>query len=67
MKTKELRELSVKELEKRARQLREEHFQLRLQHSGGQLEDTSKLPAIKKEIARIETLLGEQQRKAAQA
>lgn len=64
MKTKELRELSAKELETRRRTLREEHLHLRLQHSSGQLENTAKLANTKKEIARIETLLGEKAKQA---
>lgn len=59
MKIKELRELSDKELQKRKRELGEESFHLRLAHSGGQLENTSKLRSLRKELARIETLVGE--------
>lgn len=57
MKQKELKELSEKELNARRFELGEELFHLRIQKAGGQVEKPSQLKEIRKEIARIETLL----------
>lgn len=57
MKIKELREMSNTELETRRRELRQERFHLRLQQETGQLERPSLLRDIRREVARIETIL----------
>ena len=57
MKTKEIRELSIKDLSARKRELSEEVFHLRLQQQSGQLEKPSQLRAIRREIARLETFI----------
>ncbi len=67
MKIKEIRELSVKELGARKHQLKDEIFRMRLQQQGGQLEKPSQLPVLRREIARIETVLTEKFRIAATA
>ena len=59
MKTKEIRELSVDELQTRKRELNQEGFHLRLQKQTGQLEKPSQIRAIRREIARIQTVLSE--------
>jgi large subunit ribosomal protein L29 len=59
MKAKELRELTAEELLKRKKDLKEEVFNLRFQHSTGQLDNTSRMKLIKKDIARIELVLHE--------
>ena len=56
MKTKEIRELSLKDLSARKRELSEEIFHLRLQQQSGQLEKPSQLRALRREIACIETM-----------
>ena len=66
MKTKEILELSREELATRKRELREESFHLRIQQQSGQLEKPSQLRTIRREIARIETVLT-QKTKAAPA
>ena len=66
MKTKEIRELSKDELITRKRDLRHEVFHLRLQQQSGQLEKPSQLRVIRREVARIETVLTEKNRKAQQ-
>ena len=66
MNNKEIRELSREELATRKRELREETFHLRIQQQSGQLERPSTLRAIRREIARIETVLT-QKTKAAPA
>jgi large subunit ribosomal protein L29 len=59
MKTKEIRDLSRDELKTRKRELKEEIFHLRLQQQGGQLEKPSQLRVLRREIARVETVLTE--------
>jgi large subunit ribosomal protein L29 len=59
MKAKELRELTPEELAKRKKDMKEEVFNLRFRHSTGQLENTSRMKLIKKDLARIEAVLHE--------
>ena len=65
MKIKELRELNVDELSARRRELRQESLNLRVQQQSGQLENPSRLHFIRREVARIETLITERARRAA--
>ena len=67
MKIKEIRELSSDELVARKRELRQESFNLRLQQQSGQMERPSRLKDIRKEVARLETILSERVNKAATA
>ena len=57
MKTKDIRELTVDELNTKLKELSEELFNLRFRHAIGQLENTASLNACKKDIARVKTLL----------
>ncbi len=57
MKIKEIRDLSKEELATRKHQLREESFHLRIQQQSGQLEKPSQIRAIRREVARLETVL----------
>ncbi|HCN27923.1 MAG TPA: 50S ribosomal protein L29 [Verrucomicrobiales bacterium] len=57
MKTKELRELSIEELGARRRELRQEMLNLRVQQQIGQLENPARLRLLRREVARIETLI----------
>jgi large subunit ribosomal protein L29 len=57
MKAKDLKELTKEELLKRMKDLKEELFNLRFQHSTGQLDNTGRLRLLKLDIARIETVL----------
>ena len=54
-----------KELEDRILELRKEQFNLRFQKATGQLANTARVTAVRKEIAKIMTVIGERQRKAA--
>ncbi len=56
MKAEEIRAMSVEEMDKKMRELREEFGNLSFQHRIRPLEDTSKLKKIRKDIARIETI-----------
>ncbi len=62
MKARELRELSDEELRNKEAELKDQFFKLRFQHALGQLENAMKLRNIKRDIARIETLLREKKR-----
>jgi large subunit ribosomal protein L29 len=57
MKMKEIRELTPHELGARKRELKEEIFHLRIQQQSGQLEKPSQLRTLRREIARLETVL----------
>jgi len=57
MKARELKELTAEELLKKEKDLKEELFNLRFQHSTGQLDNTSRLKHVKKDVARLETVL----------
>ncbi len=59
MKAKELRELSEDELINKEAELKDQLFKLKFQHALGQLENAMKLKSIKKDIARIKTILRE--------
>jgi len=59
MKPSQLREKSDSELIEQERELREELFNLRFQHSTGQLENTMAIIRVKKDIARVKTVLRE--------
>jgi large subunit ribosomal protein L29 len=63
---KELRELNDTELEHRLGEAKEELFNLRFQNATGQLDNISRIPAVKKDVARIETLLREREIVAAE-
>jgi large subunit ribosomal protein L29 len=57
----EIRKLALGELEQKVREIRDELFNARVKHATGQLEDTSKLSKLRKQIARVETALLEKQ------
>jgi large subunit ribosomal protein L29 len=60
-KASELRELNDIELANRLREAKEELFNLRFQLATGQLEDTSRLDVLRKDVARCRTLLRERE------
>ena len=62
MTTNELRDKSNDELALRERELREQLFKLRFQRATGRMENPMKIREVKREIARIKTLLGERSR-----
>jgi large subunit ribosomal protein L29 len=57
MKIKEIVEMSTDELLTKRRDLRQERLHLRLQQQSGQLEQPSRLRLIRRDVARIETVL----------
>ena len=61
MKAQGLRDKSDSELVEQERELREELFNLRFQHATGQLENTMALIRVKRDIARVKTILRERE------
>lgn len=59
MLAKEIREKTNEELNAEINTLKDELFNLRFQHATGQLENTARLKTVKKDIARIKTVLTE--------
>lgn len=62
MKAKELRNLSIEELRKKESELRRELFNLRFQLAKGELQNVKRIKAVKKDIARILTIITEKER-----
>ena len=65
MKIKELKSLTDAELQAKGHDLRQELFNLRLRQTTGQLENPSRLHDLRRDIARVETLLTQLKHKAA--
>jgi large subunit ribosomal protein L29 len=63
MKAAELRALGADELAAKARDLTDQLFRLRIQKSMGQLEAPAKVKSVRRDLARVKTVL-QQQRKA---
>lgn len=61
MKASEVRKLSGAQLEGKLSELRKDLFQLRLQHATNQLENPIRINEVKKDIARVKTIIREQQ------
>ena len=61
MKANEVRKLSSADLEKKLTELKKDLFQLRLQHSTNQLENPVRINEVKRDIARVKTIIREQQ------
>lgn len=57
MKARELKDLTEEELRSKEEELKDQLFKLRFQHTLGQLENAMKLKNIKKDIARIKSVL----------
>ena len=64
MKASEIRDLSVEEMNEKLVGLKEELFALRFQLAVNQLDNTARLKAVKKDIARIKTVLRESEIKS---
>ena len=61
MKATEIRKMSATELESKLGDLKKDLFQLRLQHATNQLDNPIRIAQVKKDIARVKTLIREQQ------
>jgi large subunit ribosomal protein L29 len=64
MKAREIRELKQGELEAKSRELRGDLFNAFVKRSTGQLENTAKLKQLRRDIARVETVLRERRGEA---
>lgn len=62
MKANKLRDFSIDELKEKEKELRKELFNLRFQLSKGELQNVKRLKAVKKDIARILTIITEKQK-----
>ncbi len=61
MKVRELRELSVNELLAKEKEFRAEEFKLRFRHATGQLDKTSRLKELRRNVARVKTIIREKE------
>jgi large subunit ribosomal protein L29 len=59
MKPTEMRDLSLNELQTKGDDLRGEAFNIRIKRSTGQLENTARLKQLRRDIARVETIMRE--------
>ena len=59
MKASDVRKMSVAELETKLSDLKKDLFQLRLQHATNQLENPVKIAEVKRDIARVKTIIRE--------
>jgi len=62
VKTKDLRAMTVDELEAKLLEAKKEQFNLRIQQSTGQLQNTAVIRKVRREIAKINTLLTERKK-----
>ena len=58
---KEIRSLSVEKLEEKLQDLKKDLFMLRMQHATTQLDNPMQIAAVKKDIARIKTIIREKE------
>jgi large subunit ribosomal protein L29 len=61
MKIKEIRDLGIHELKQKNSEILEELFRLKIRHASGQLESPATLGRLRKDIARINTVLKEKE------
>ena len=61
MKATEVRKMSAAELDSKLVELKKDLFQLRLQHATNQLENPVRISEVKRDIARVKTIIREQQ------
>ena len=61
MKANEIRKLSAAELEAKLAELKKDLFMLRMQHATNQLDNPLQIAAVKKDIARIKTIIREKE------
>ena len=59
MKAEEIRSLSVDELETKLVELKKDLFMLRMQHATNHLDNPLKIPAVRRDIARVKTVIRE--------
>ena len=62
---KEIRGLSVEDLNKKLGELKKDLFMLRMQHATNQLDNPMQIAAVKKDIARVKTIIREKEQEEA--
>ena len=67
MKSSEVRDMTADQLSEKLTELKREQFNLRVQQSTGQLEDTARRNKVRRDIARVKTILKEKRSAAAVA
>lgn len=67
MKARDLKEMSEAELRQKEKEVTEELFNLKFQHATGQLENTERLPQVRKDLARVKTVLRQKEIAAAKS
>jgi len=65
MKAQEFRHMTLDQLEDELAKLKKEQFNLRFQRASGQLENTSRVREVRRDIARVKTVRAEKQRQTA--
>ena len=58
---KDIRSLSVEKLEEKLQELKKDLFMLRMQHATNQLDNPMQIAAVKKDIARVKTIIREKE------
>ena len=61
MKASEVRKMSAKELDSKLMELKKDLFQLRLQHATNQLDNPVRIAQVKRDIARVKTIIRQQE------
>lgn len=64
MKAKDIKDLSKDELQQKLKELKEEYFKLSLRNASSQLESTASLASIRKDVARVNTVLRQREERA---
>ncbi len=59
MKVSEIKDLSVEELQTKTQEMQQELFNLKFQLHTGHLENTSRVPQVRKDVARMKTILSD--------
>ena len=61
MKANEIRNMSVEELDKKLTELKKDLFMLRMQHATNHLDNPTRISAVRRDIARVKTVLREKE------
>ena len=64
MKATEVRDMTVDQLKDELTKLKKEQFNLRFQKASGQLENTARIKDVRRDVARVQTILAEKQANA---
>jgi len=64
MKASDMRTMSIDQIDEEVLKLKKEQFNLRFQRANGQVENTGRIRTLRRDIARIQTVLTEQRRAA---